>query len=79
MTKIAAIINFVFGILFALVGVFALCRAVAFLSDAPRDQEGMIAWAIMIAGVGICLVIGGLRQVRFGASRLQDNEVRDDF
>jgi hypothetical protein len=71
MSKITAIINFVAGILFALVGVFAVMRAAVFLSAAPRDHEGMIAWAFMIIGVGICLVIGGLSKVRQGTSRMQ--------
>ena len=79
MSKIAAVINFVFGILFALIGVFALCRAIAFLSDAPSDHEGMIAWAFMIIVVGVCLVIGGLSRVRQVTSRLQEPETPEDF
>ncbi len=82
MTKLTAIINFVAGILFALIGVFAVMRAAVFLSAAPRDHIGMVAWAFMIIGVGICLVIGGLKRVRLGAGRLQganflDNDYND--
>jgi hypothetical protein len=82
MSKFAAIINFVAGILFALIGVFAVMRAVVYLSAAPSGQEGMIAWAFMIIGVGICLVIGGLSHVRQGTSRMQGPdgpETPEDF
>jgi hypothetical protein len=79
MTKFTAILNFVFGIAFALVGLFALARAIAFLSAAPSGHEGLIAWAVMIIFVGVCLVIGGLRHVRFGASRLQGPDVPEDY
>jgi len=74
MSKIASIINFVAGILFALIGVFAVIRAALFLSAAPRDHIGMVAWAFMIIGVGICLVIGGLSRVRRVTSRMQGPE-----
>ena len=82
MSKLTAIINFVAGILFALVGVFAVMRATVFLSAAPRDHVGMVAWAFMIIGVGICLVIGGLGRVRQGTSRMQGPqgpETPEDF
>lgn len=79
MSKITAIINFVAGILFALIGVFAVMRATVFLSAAPRDHIGMVAWAFMIIGVGICLVIGGLSRVRQGTSRMQGPQTPEDF
>ncbi|HEX4139168.1 MAG TPA: hypothetical protein VHY09_02395 [Candidatus Methylacidiphilales bacterium] len=79
MSKLTAIINFVSGIGFALVGLFALMRAVAFLCAAPLGHEGMIAWAFMIILVGICLVIGGLKHVRFGASKMQGPQVPGEF
>lgn len=79
MSKITAIINFVAGILFALIGVFAVMRATVFLSAAPRDHVGMVAWAFMIIGVGICLVIGGLSRVRQGTSRMQGPQTPEDF
>ena len=82
MSKLTAIINFVAGILFALIGVFAVMRAAVFLSAAPRDHVGMVAWAFMIIGVGICLVIGGLGRVRQGPSRMQGPqgpETPEDF
>ena len=79
MSKIASIINFVSGILFALIGVFAVMRAAVFLSAAPRDHVGIVAWAFMIIGVGICLVIGGLSRVRQGTSRMQGPETPEDY
>jgi divalent metal cation (Fe/Co/Zn/Cd) transporter len=79
MTKITAIINLVAGILFALTGVFVLCRSLAFLSDPPRNHDGLVAWAFMIVMVGLCLVIGGVRYVRLGASQLQGPEMPEDF
>jgi Na+/H+ antiporter NhaC len=79
MSKLTAIINFVAGILFALVGVFAVMRAAVFLSAAPRDHVGLIAWAFMIIGVGICLVIGGLSRVRQGTNRSQGPETPEDY
>ena len=79
MTKIAAFINLIAGVLFALIGVFVLCRSVAFLSAAPRGHEGLVAWASMIVLVGVCLVIGGVRHVRLGASQLQGPGMPEDF
>ena len=79
MTKITAILNLVGGILFALIGVFVLCRSIGFLSDAPHNHDGLVAWAVTIVVVGVCLVIGGVRQVRWGASQLQGPEMPEDF
>jgi len=79
MTKITAIINFVAGILFALVGVFSVMRAALFLSAAPNGHEGMVAWAFMIILVGVCLVIGGLSRVRKGTNWMQGPQTPEDF
>jgi hypothetical protein len=79
MSKFAAFINLIGGLLFALIGAFVIYRTCSFLSAAPRDHEGMIAWAFMIIVMGICLVIGGLRHVFLGLSQMQDAEMPEDY
>jgi hypothetical protein len=79
MTKITAILNFVAGLAFTLIGVFALARVTGFLSAAPRDHDALVAWAFMIAGVGLCLIVGGLIHMRRGASQLHGPEMPEDL
>jgi len=79
MNKISAILLFLSGLVFALIGVFVMVRAGAFLSAAPRDHDGLVAWAVMILIVGICLFIGGLGYVRLGANELHGPEMPEDF
>jgi hypothetical protein len=78
MTKFIAIFNFASGIVFALVGLLAVWRSLEFLSEAPHGQDGLVAWALMIIVVGICLVIGGLGYMRWGVSKLQGREMPED-
>ena len=78
MNKFIAIINFASGIVFALVGLLAVWRSLEFLSAAPPDHAGLIAWALMIIFVGIVLVIGGLGYMRYGVGKLQDREMPED-
>ena len=70
MTKLAAIFNIVAGCVFTGCGAFVVYRTGSFLSAAPRDHEGMVAWAFVLAVVGICVVFSGLGYVRVGANLL---------
>jgi hypothetical protein len=79
MTKFTAILKLISGVSFALIGLFTLCRAIGYVSAAPSGQEDMTAWACMIVAVGVCLVIGGVRYARDGASAFQEPEMPEDF
>ncbi len=77
MKKVAAIVNLLAGVLFALTGCFVVLRCGWFLTAAPRDHWGTVIWAMLILMIGIFLVIRGLGCVRFGVVKLSDRRSSD--
>ncbi len=79
MSKLTAIINLVAGCVFTICGGFVVYRTGAFLCNAPRDHQELVAAAFVINVVGICVTICGLAYIFQAANRLQGNEVPEDF